>query len=53
MTEQKGFTIKCNKCGKEKVIQNSNFLNESIEIFPSDYDGEISITCECGNEEIN
>lgn len=48
-----GFTIKCNKCGKEKVFVNGNFYDVDITIEPTSRDGDIDITCNCGNEITN
>lgn len=51
-----GFTIKCNKCGKEKqLIINSKpeFRKGSIDVYsPPSYGDEniVQIECECGNE---
>jgi len=45
--DKKGFTIKCNKCGREVILHGSDFDNKKIKIFSSDFDGEILIECAC------
>jgi hypothetical protein len=45
-----GFTVKCNKCGKEKQFTEDNFMEEPICIYAVDYEVNLGIFCDCGNE---
>ncbi|OZV10774.1 hypothetical protein CIW83_18315 [Tissierella sp. P1] len=56
MNENKGFTIKCNKCGREDEYKDKSFYSKQFD----EEDGQIilgvswgyeegSIKCECGN----
>lgn len=51
-----GFTIKCNKCGKEQRLITKEFFDcENIKVYPdrphyTDFYPSINIDCECGNE---
>ena len=51
-----GFTIKCNKCGKEKQLtinSKREFRKGSIDIYsPYSYvdETDVEIECECGNQ---
>ena len=58
----KGFTIKCNECGKETVFIQSTFIynkrtevksietnNRNIGLSVTGYEGQHAIQCECGN----
>lgn len=47
------FTITCNKCGNSVVVSMGTFwfeyTPETISM-GSSYDGELNITCSCGNK---
>jgi hypothetical protein len=48
-----GFTIKCNKCNREANYKNyyDYTCNRDYEIdCDANYDGDITIICECGNK---
>ena len=47
-----GFTIKCNKCGKEIVIGTETEDKATIHVERYGYDDETIVWCECGNETI-
>ena len=44
----KGFTIKCNACGKEVIWDDKND-DQTIGAYP-DYDHNVTVMCDCGNE---
>ena len=54
-----GFTIKCNKCGKETIVKSTKFKksysydirysNQNIKAYSTNME-ESFITCKCGNE---
>lgn len=50
----KGFTIKCNECGKETIyINGKSFMetdNSNVTITPNGYGGEVAIICDCGQK---
>jgi hypothetical protein len=46
--ESKGFTIKCNECGRETTFTHFEQTNYDIAI-ASDYDGDITLDCDCHN----
>ena len=52
----KGFTIKCNECGKETTFSKKDVDygelmrdNNNINIYGG-YGGEVNICCDCGNQ---
>jgi hypothetical protein len=49
-----GFKIICLKCGEVTIITKDgpaiDYDNDSISIYPTGYDGEIGIGCDCGNK---
>lgn len=50
-----GFTIKCNKCGKEQELKanedfNSGESERDIYLYADYYDRSITISCQCDNE---
>jgi hypothetical protein len=46
------FTIKCEKCGKERKLNNKESFanNKDVIWIISNRDGDIFIECDCGNE---
>lgn len=47
----KGFTIKCNDCGKETMITDDLVTdNNNIDIRSTGYDEQVGMFCECGNK---
>lgn len=51
----KGFTIKCNECGKETIYTKEPdeiriMADNSIISLIPDRDGDMGIVCDCGNE---
>lgn len=45
-----GFTIICNKCGKETIVtENMEYTDKGIEVIATGYGGELGIMCNCGN----
>lgn len=46
-----GFTIKCNKCGKEQMLSSDMHfsVDKTISLYVASYQEEIIIECECGN----
>ncbi len=49
-----GFRIICLKCGKETLVTQGEYKiekdNDAIDIDSTDYDGAVSIWCDCGND---
>ena len=53
----RGFTIKCNKCGKEQVLLDNDkdsFHKGIIEVFAppvndTEFYPEVEVHCDCGN----
>lgn len=44
------FKVTCLACGREQIIETDRDIE--IDIIPTNYDGEITITCECGSTEV-
>ena len=53
-----GFTLRCNKCGREVKLKGNKFYNkqwdddynQKIILGVNWYSQEVEIKCECGNE---